>query len=114
MTITVDNLRRRVGPGNCWPRGWVRGLIRVRVSILSISNVRCAPSPTRGVGGGRLWLSALNWVTSLGASAAGRGDAKQPWGPRRTYGAVVRSGPDLLGDRTRICGTSHSHVLLAR
>ena len=55
MTITVDNLRRRVGPGSYWPRGWVSGLIRVRVSI---SNVRCAPpQTTRGVGGRRLWLS---------------------------------------------------------
>jgi hypothetical protein len=53
MTITVDNLRRRVGPGSYWPRGWVSGLIRVRVSI---SNVRCPPNNPAGRGR-RLWLS---------------------------------------------------------
>lgn len=58
MTITVDNLRRRVGPGSYWHRGWVRGLIRARVSI---SNVRCAPSPTTRVGGEGFGSPALNW-----------------------------------------------------
>jgi hypothetical protein len=55
MTITLDNLCRRVAGREPLASGMGGWLIRVRVST---SNVRCAPSPTtRGVGGRRLWLS---------------------------------------------------------
>jgi len=59
MTITVDNLRRRVPAGELLASGMGRGLIRVRVSI---SNVRCAhPQQPGGVEGRRLWLFGPNW-----------------------------------------------------
>ncbi len=61
MTITVDNLRRRVPAGESLASGMGRGLIRVRVSI---SNVRCVHPHSLpvviGVSGLLRWSSSID------------------------------------------------------
>jgi hypothetical protein len=95
MTITVDNLRRRVPAGELLASGMGRGLIRVRVSI---SNVRCAhpqqPGGSRGEGFGS---SAPIGVTWLGARAVGRGDAKEAMGASKDLRGRSQEWSRLVG-----------------